>query len=79
MFVCKWRLKIENWYVGFHGTPTDRILSIMEHERLMFPGDTLLNGKKLPVRLGACFATQVSPGGKVIYVSPSAKWARSFF
>jgi len=71
----KGRLKMESWPVAFHGAPTYVTESIMEHRRIMFPGDKLNNGTILPVRLAACHAKQVAKDGKVIYISPTINYA----
>ena len=40
---------MSNWHIGFHGTNKNVVKSIIEHKRIMFPGDTLNDGAKLPL------------------------------
>ena len=46
---------MSNWHIGFHGTNKNVVKSIIEHKRIMFPGDTLNDGTKLAVTNGQCF------------------------
>jgi len=44
------KIKVYNWNVAYHGTKNFLVQSIVEHRRIMFPGDIFNNGKKLPAR-----------------------------
>merc|ERR1712050_293054 len=68
------RSEIEQWPVAYHGTSRSTVLSILKHQRIMFPGDRLLDGTTVPVKHGQCWADKVG-GGPVVYVSPSAIYA----
>eukprot|EP01120_Amphizonella_sp_Union-15-10_P011606 TRINITY_DN4968_c0_g2_i1.p1 TRINITY_DN4968_c0_g2~~TRINITY_DN4968_c0_g2_i1.p1 ORF type:complete len:363 (-),score=46.48 TRINITY_DN4968_c0_g2_i1:50-1138(-) len=66
------RSSIEGWHVAYHGTKHQLIGSILQHKRIVFPGDKLQDGSRLPVRLGQCWKDKVSPkGDSVIYLSPT--------
>ena len=69
------KIKIYNWNVAYHGTKVELVKSIVEHRRIMFPGDTLNNGKKLPVLNGNFFGE----GSPAIYLTPSIKYASNNF
>ena len=64
---------IYDWNVAYHGTKIRNAKSIIQHQRIMFPGDTLLDGTKLPMAHNNCFHENFK--GPVIYVSPSIKYA----
>lgn len=68
------RSEIEQWPVAYHGTSESALLSILHHQRIMFPGDELMDGQTLPIRHGQCWADRLG-GDPVIYVSPSAIYA----
>ena len=65
------KIKVYNWNVAYHGTKVGLVKSIVEHRRIMFPGDTLNNGTKLPVRNG----NYCGDGKPSIYLTPSIKYA----
>ena len=67
---------MSNWHIGFHGTNKNVVKSIIEHKRIMFPGDTLNDGTKLAVTNGQCFAGEFKD--TVIYVSPSINYAKLY-
>ena len=69
------KIKIYNWHVAYHGTKVELVKSIVEHRRIMFPGDTLNNGKKLPILNGNFFGD----GSPAIYLTPSIKYACNDF
>lgn len=64
------RSKIENWLVAYHGTSLDRIFSILNERKIMFPGDTLKDGTVLAIKHGNCGAKKPA-----IYVSPTICYA----
>ncbi len=64
---------IYDWNVAYHGTKVQNVKSIINHQRIMFPGDKLLDGTILPIAHNDCFAENFN--GPVIYVSPSIKYA----
>jgi hypothetical protein len=41
----------EDWAVSFHGCPSDVLSSILREGQLLMPGDTKIDGSKLPNRL----------------------------
>jgi len=67
--------------VSFHGCPSEVLASILNEGQLMRPGDTLLDGTKLPNRLTRggenCIGVYTSPSIKYseleIYIKP-VKW-----
>jgi len=63
-------LKIFEWPVSFHGCPGSVLPSVLREGSLLLPGDTLIDGSKLPNRL-----TQGGPQRIQIYTSPSAKYS----
>jgi hypothetical protein len=65
------KIKIYNWNVAYHGTKVELVKSIVEHRRIMFPGDVLNNGKVLHTLHGNCFGN----GSPAIYTTPSIKFA----
>eukprot|EP00042_Codosiga_hollandica_P045108 m.453693 g.453693 ORF g.453693 m.453693 type:complete len:213 (-) comp56940_c0_seq4:66-704(-) len=67
----KRRGEIESWPVVYHGTTPAAIPSILDERRIMFPGDLLKNGHRLPMRLGDVWGGEVASGKPVIYVSPT--------
>lgn len=69
------KIKIYNWNVAYHGTKVQLVKSIVEHRRIMFPGDVLNNGKVLPVLNGNFFGD----GSPAIYLTPSIKYASNNF
>lgn len=69
------KIKIYNWNVAYHGTKVELVKSIVEHRRIMFPGDVLNNGKVLPVLNGNFFGD----GSPAIYLTPSIKYASNNF
>jgi len=75
----KRRAEIETWHVAYHGTKKEIISSILDHNRIMFPGDKLNDGTVLKVRLGQIWADKVDDGKKsVIYLSPTIYYASNF-
>ena len=66
--------KVCDWHVAYHGASTEVVKSIVEHKRIMFPGDKLNNGTTLQVKHGQCFAEQFG-GRPVVYLSPSIKYS----
>ena len=70
------KIEMSNWHIGYHGTSVKVVKSIIEHKRIMFPGDTLNDGTKLPSVHGQCFGKEFK--STVIYVSPSIKYAMQY-
>ena len=67
------KVNIYDWNVGYHGTKVRKVKSIISHHRIMFPGDILDDGTKLPIAHNNCFYQYFK--GPIIYVSPSIKYA----
>ena len=67
------KVNIYDWNVGYHGTKVRNVKSIISHHRIMFPGDILDDGTKLPIAHNNCFYEYFK--GPIIYVSPSIKYA----
>ena len=65
------KIKVYNWNVAYHGTKVEIVKSIVEHRRIMFPGDVLNNGQILEVRNGNIF----SKNTPAIYLTPSITYA----
>jgi hypothetical protein len=63
-------LEIFKWPVAFHGCPSGVLPSVLRESSLLVPGDTLINGSKLPHRL-----TQGGDERIQIYTSPSIKYS----
>jgi large subunit ribosomal protein L40e len=63
-------LEIWKWPVGFHGCPSGVIPSVLREGSLLMPGDTLIDGSKLPNRL-----TRGGDERIQIYTSPSIKYS----
>lgn len=70
------KIQMSNWHIGYHGTNKNVVKSIIEHKRIMFPGDVLNDGTKLAVNHGQCFANEFKD--TVIYVSPSINYAKMY-
>ena len=70
------KIEMSNWHVGYHGTSIKVVKSIVEHKRIMFPGDTLNDGTKLPIKHNNCFANEFK--NPVIYLSPTIKYAQEY-
>jgi len=69
------RSEIELWPVAYHGCTRQTVLSILMHVRVMFPGDTLIDGTVLNAAHGQVWADRVAGGGPCIYCSPSINYA----
>ena len=67
------KVNIYDWNVAYHGTKVQNVKSIISHHRIMFPGDILDDGTKLPIAHNNCFHQFFK--GPIIYVSPSIKYA----
>jgi hypothetical protein len=63
-------LQIFNWPVAFHGCPSGVLPSVLREGSLLMPGDTLIDGSKLPNRL-----TRGGDERIQIYTSPSIKYS----
>ena len=59
---------MSNWNVEYHGTNANVAKSIVEHKRIMFPGDTLNDGTILEVKHNQCYGNEFK--SSVIYISP---------
>ena len=70
------KIEMSNWHVGYHGTNVKVVKSIIEHKRIMFPGDTLNDGTKLKVAHNQCYGNEFK--SSVIYISPSIKYAKEY-
>lgn len=65
------KIKVHNWNVAYHGTKVNIVKSIVEHRRIMFPGDVLNDGTILRVRNGDIF----SKNNPAVYLTPSIIYA----
>ena len=70
------KIEMSNWHIGYHGTSKNVVKSIIEHRRIMFPGDTLNDGTKLEIKNGQCHTEGFE--GPVIYVTPSINYAKLY-
>lgn len=70
------KIEMSNWHIGYHGTSKNVVKSIIEHRRIMFPGDTLNDGTKLEIKHGQCHTEGFK--GPVIYVTPSINYAKLY-
>lgn len=70
------KIEMSNWHVGYHGTNTKVVKSIVEHRRIMFPGDILNDGTKLQIKHNNCFGNEFK--NSVIYISPTIKYAQHY-
>ena len=59
-----------NWHIGYYGTNLNTAISIIDNQRIMFPGEYLNNGEQLPPQ------NKFNPN--YIYMSPSIKYAKLF-
>ena len=71
------KIEMSNWHVGYHGTSIKVAKSIVEHRRIMFPGDTLNDGTKLQIKDNNCFGNEFK--NTVIYLSHTIKYAQGIF
>ena len=60
----------EAWAVSFHGCPRHVVPSILQEGRLMMPGETLMDGTRLPNRLTGGDKDRIG-----VYTSPSIKYS----
>ena len=58
-----------DWIAVYHGTTAIAAQSILHHRQFLLPGDTLVDGTKLPIRPGHI------PGKIHVYTSPSIQYA----
>ena len=70
------KIEMSNWHVGYHGTSIKVAKSIVEHKRIMFPGDILNDGTKLQIKHNNCFGNEFK--NTVIYLSPTIKYAQHY-
>jgi len=70
------KIEMSNWHVGYHGTNANVAKSIVEHKRIMFPGDTLNDGTILQVKHNQCYGNEFK--SSVIYISPSIIYAKEY-
>ena len=70
------KIEMSNWHIGYHGTSIKVAKSIVEHKRIMFPGDTLNDGTKLQIKHNNCFGNEFK--NTVIYISPTIKYAQHY-
>jgi serine/threonine protein kinase len=62
----------EDWAVSFHGCPSDVLSSILREGQLLMPGDTKIDGSKLPNRLTVTKGNDQRIG---VYTSGSIKYS----
>lgn len=65
------KIKVYDWNVAYHGTKNNIVKSIVEHRRIMFPGDVLNDGTILGVRNGQIFSRDTP----AVYLTPSITYA----
>ena len=59
-----------NWPIGYYGTNLNTAISIIDNQKIMFPGEFLNNGDKVP--------PQDNNNPTAIIMSPSIKYAKLF-
>lgn len=70
------RIEMSNWHVGYHGTNVNVVKSIVEHKRIMFPGDTLNDGTVLQIKHNQCYGNEFK--SSVIYLSPTIIYSKEY-
>jgi len=66
----KKNFNISDWNIVYYGTNLNAAISIINNQRIMFPGEILNNGEIFPPQ------NDINP--KAIYLSPSIKYAKLF-
>ena len=70
IFYLNNNIDTSNWHIGYYGTNLDTAISIIDNQKIMFPGEYLNNGEILP--------PQDNNNPTAIIMSPSIKYAKLF-
>jgi len=70
VFYLNNNIDTSNWHIGYYGTNLNTAISIIDNQRIMFPGEYLNNGEILP--------PQDNNNPTAIIMSPSINYAKLF-